>query len=153
MKEGHGYLDLSATGAILQALYCGSRHSPGIGDAPHVCRRSPLSLTRNLIVCGQSEDRQSTKAVLNLAKECLRLISLRAQSALGGVALCFYRLHESDVRVPEIAGSLIAMAGALINTLLEEPLGHPRRLLGGCDATVHLRIDRRVGECERCCGE
>ena len=153
MDDEHGYLDLSATGPILRAIYCGSRHSSGIGDAPHLCGRHPLNLTRNLIVFGRSEDRQSTKALLNLAEECLRLIPLRAESALGGVAFCFHRLHESDVCVPEIPGSLIALASALISTLLEEPLGHPPRLLRGRDATVRLRIDRRVSECERCCGE
>ena len=153
MDDEHGYLDLSATGAILRAIYCGSRHSSGIGDAPHLCRRHPLNLTRNLSVCARSEDRQSTKALLNLAEECLRLIPLRAESALGGVAFCFHRFYESDVSVPEIPGSLIALASALISTLREEPLGNRRRFLRSRDATVRLRIDRRISECERCCGE
>lgn len=49
MDDEHGYLDLSATEAILRAIYCGSRRSTGIGDAPHLCGRHPLNLTRNLI--------------------------------------------------------------------------------------------------------
>ena len=93
------------------------------------------------------------KTLLNLAKECLRLITLHTQSALGGVAFCFRRLQESDIGVPEIAGSLITPASALISTLLEEPLGDPPRLSGARDATVRLCIDRRVGQCERCRSE
>ena len=140
MDDEHGYLDLSATAAILRALWCRSRHSPGIGDAPHVCGRHPLSLTRNLVVCGQSADRRATKALLNLTKEGLRLITLRAHQHLARRAArpSNPSLHGMRMRRSPCARLKPRTLGLIPAD--DEFVPHPRRATTGAKRAVPPRV-------------
>ena len=93
------------------------------------------------------------QALLNLAEECLRVIPLLGQAALSGVGFWSNCLQKRQICESEITSSLVARGSALIGALLEKLLGYPSRLLWARNRTVLLRIDRRVGEYQRCgCG-